>query len=68
VIVVQVKKGDRLRFLGRQVGMKDHVAEVEAVLGEDGAPPYRVRYEDGHEAVVVPESDCVVEPRGLRAS
>lgn len=64
MISVQAKEGDRLRFRGRRVGMKEHVAEVEAVLGQDGGPPYRVRYEDGHEAVVVPESDCVVEPRG----
>lgn len=60
---MQAKVGDRLRFKGRLVGMKDHTAEVVAVLGEDGQPPYRVRHDNGHEAVVVPESDCVVEPR-----
>jgi hypothetical protein len=60
---VQAKVGDRLRFRGRQVGMPEHVAEVEEVLGEHGEPPYRVRHENGHVAVVVPESDCVVEPR-----
>ncbi|WP_460546503.1 DUF1918 domain-containing protein [Glycomyces halotolerans] len=60
---MHAKTGDRLRFHGRQVGMKDHTAEVLAVLGENGEPPYRVRHEDGHEAVVVPESDCTVESR-----
>jgi hypothetical protein len=27
------------------------------VLGEDGAPPYVVRWEDGHESHVYPGSD-----------
>lgn len=62
MINVHAKVGDRLRFRGRQVGMPEHVAEVEEVLGEHGEPPYRVRYDDGHAAVVAPESDCVVEP------
>lgn len=65
---MQAKVGDRLRFRGRQVGMKDHTAEVVAVLGEDGQPPYRVRHDNGHEAIVAPESDCVVESRALRRS
>jgi hypothetical protein len=61
VDTVRAKVGDRLRFRGRVVGMKEHTAEVVAVLGEDGQPPYRVRHDNGHEAVVVPEADCVVE-------
>ncbi|WP_100444061.1 DUF1918 domain-containing protein [Glycomyces xiaoerkulensis] len=60
---MRAKVGDRLHFKGRQVGMKEHTAEVTAVLGEKGEPPYRVRHDNGHEAVVVPESDCTVESR-----
>lgn len=59
---MQAKVGDRLLFRGRTVGMKDHTAEVVEVLGEDGEPPYRVRHDNGHEAIVIPESDCTVQP------
>ncbi|THV42838.1 DUF1918 domain-containing protein [Glycomyces buryatensis] len=61
---MRAKVGDRLRFRGRQVGMPDHMAEVTEVLGENGEPPYRVVHDNGHEATIYPESDCVVEPRG----
>ena len=35
--------------------------EVIEVQGADGAPPYRVRYPDGHETVVFPGPDSTVE-------
>ncbi|SHG50986.1 DUF1918 domain-containing protein [Streptoalloteichus hindustanus] len=56
--------GDRLHVKGRHVGEKEHVAEVLEVHGQDGAPPYRVRYDDGHETLMYPGTDCVVEQRG----
>jgi hypothetical protein len=31
------------------------------VHGTDGAPPYLVRWEDGHESVFFPSSDAFVE-------
>jgi len=31
------------------------------VHGEDGAPPYLVRWSDGHQSVFFPSSDAVVE-------
>ncbi|SEG81186.1 protein of unknown function [Actinacidiphila yanglinensis] len=58
---MQANKGDRLRVHGRTVGHGDRLAEVEEVLGEAGEPPYRVRYDDGHEAIVAPGPDSVVE-------
>lgn len=54
--------GDRLHVHGRVVGTPDHTAEIVEVRGPDGAPPYLVRYPDGHEALVYPGSDAVVEP------
>ena len=35
--------------------------EILKVLGEEGAPPYLVRWEDGHEAEVFPGSDMYVQ-------
>lgn len=53
--------GDRLHVRGRTVGDRDHSAEIVEVRGPDGSPPYLVRYDDGHEAVVFPGADASVE-------
>lgn len=55
--------GDRLLLHGRIVGQHDRFAEVVEVLGVNGNPPYRVRFEDGREAVMSPGPDCVVQHR-----
>ncbi|MGW7354379.1 DUF1918 domain-containing protein [Streptomyces sp. NPDC054784] len=52
--------GDQLLVHGRTVGRNDQVAEIVEVMGPDGGPPYRVRYEDGHETVLSPGPDSVV--------
>ncbi|MFE7135131.1 DUF1918 domain-containing protein [Streptomyces sp. NPDC057638] len=54
--------GDKLLVHGRVVGQHDRVAEIVTVLGPDGTPPYRVRFEDGHETVMSPGPDTVVRP------
>ncbi|WHM39597.1 DUF1918 domain-containing protein [Streptomyces sp. BPTC-684] len=53
--------GDRLLVHGRTVGQHDRNAEVIEVLGPDGSPPYRVRFEDGHETLMSPGPDTVVQ-------
>lgn len=53
--------GDRLHVHSRAVGKEPQVGEVIEVQGSDGGPPYRVRYDDGHESVVFPGPDCTVE-------
>ena len=57
---MRANTGDRLLLHGRVVGQEDRTAEILEVLGTDGGPPYRVRYEDGHEAVMSPGPDAVV--------
>ncbi|WP_306337417.1 DUF1918 domain-containing protein [Streptomyces sp. KL118A] len=52
--------GDELVVHGRIVGQHDRIAQVVEVLGTDGGPPYRVRFEDGHETVMSPGPDTVV--------
>jgi hypothetical protein len=54
--------GERLLFHGKKVGSADHTAEVLQVRGDDGAPPYLVRFGDGHERLVFPGTDCQVLP------
>ncbi len=54
--------GDRLIVRGRHIGDHDRVAIILAIEGEDGAPPYLVRWEENqHEGVFVPGSDAVLE-------
>jgi hypothetical protein len=54
--------GDRLIIKGHHVGEPDRDAEILDVLGEEGGPPYRIRWEeDGHEGLFFPGPDAVVQ-------
>jgi hypothetical protein len=55
--------GDQLVQHGRVVGQHDKVAEITEVMGVEGTPPYRVRFEDGHEAVMSPGPDSEIRHR-----
>jgi Domain of unknown function (DUF1918) len=57
---MHANKGDKLRVHGRIVGQHDREAEIVEVLGANGDPPFRVRFEDGHETVMSPGPDSVV--------
>jgi hypothetical protein len=59
---MQARVGDRLCVHGRTVGQADHRVEIIEVRGAAGGPPYVVRHADGHQAVVFPGPDAVVEP------
>ncbi|GEB53406.1 MULTISPECIES: DUF1918 domain-containing protein [Streptomyces] len=59
---MQANSGDHLLMHGRVVGQNDREAEIVEVMGTNGEPPYRVRFEDGHEAVLSPGPDSVVTP------
>lgn len=52
--------GDRIQVHGRTVGAGEQQGEIVEVRGEDGTPPYLVRFSDGHEGLVFPGSDCEV--------
>jgi hypothetical protein len=53
--------GDRLHVHSRNVGTPDQISEIIEIRGEDGSPPYVVRHDDGHEALVFPGPDATVE-------
>jgi hypothetical protein len=55
--------GDTVHIHSRTVGSKDRFGEVIEVRGANGAPPYMVRFPDGHESLLYPGPDCVVEQR-----
>lgn len=51
--------GDRLVIRGHQVGEVARDAEILEVIGDDGRPPYVVRWEeDGHVSRLYPSSDA----------
>lgn len=53
--------GDRILVHGRTVGSGEQHAEVIEVRGADGAPPYLVRFDDGHESLMYPGADSEIE-------
>jgi hypothetical protein len=58
---MKASKGDRLVTHGRVVGEHDRVVEIVEVLGPEGMPPFRVRAENGHETIMSPGPDTMVE-------
>ncbi|MEX2464959.1 MAG: DUF1918 domain-containing protein [Gaiellaceae bacterium] len=59
---LRASAGDRLVIRAHYLGEPPREAEILAVLGEQGGPPYRVRWEDNsHESVVFPGPDAFVE-------
>ncbi|MGH3449547.1 MAG: DUF1918 domain-containing protein [Haloechinothrix sp.] len=58
---MQATTGDRILVHGRTVGSGEQHAELIEVRGEDGSPPYLVRFADGHESLMYPGADCEVE-------
>jgi len=55
--------GDRIVVRGHKVGEHDRDGEILEVHGEDGAPPYVVRWaSDGHTATFFPGTDAVIVP------
>ena len=54
--------GDRIIIKGHRVGEPDRDCLVLEVRDPEGGPPYRVRWgEDGHESLIFPGSDAVVQ-------
>lgn len=58
---LRAKCGDRLVIRGHHQGEPRQDGEILKILGAEGAPPYLVRWEDGHESEVFPGSDAFVQ-------
>ncbi|GAB2923003.1 DUF1918 domain-containing protein [Nonomuraea fastidiosa] len=59
---MHAKTGDKLVIHGNVVGQGDREGEIIEVRGPEGAPPYVVRFPDGHEQFVFPGPDAVIVP------
>lgn len=60
---MQASVGDQLHIHSRTVGQSDRIGEIVEVRGQNGEPPYLVRFSDGHETLVFPGADCVLEEK-----
>jgi Domain of unknown function (DUF1918) len=59
---VHASVGDRMMIRGHRVGDPGRDCEVLKVRGQDGGPPYVVRWGDsGHETLFFPGVDATVE-------
>lgn len=58
---MKAAEGDRIIIRGHTVESSDRHGQIIEVKGEDGAPPYRVRFDDGHETIVFPGGDFSID-------
>jgi hypothetical protein len=56
--------GDHVVVEGKTVDMPRKEGEVIEVKGQDGTPPYVVRWTDGHEGLVFPGPDAHIVSAG----
>ena len=61
---MQAKVGDHLVVDSNKVGSPPREGEILEVRGDDGSPPYVVRWDDGHEGVSFPGPDAHVTHAG----
>ena len=57
---MQATVGDTLVMHANHTGEPDRTAQILEVRGDGGAPPFLVRYDDGHEALVFPGPDATI--------
>ena len=60
---MRAKVGERILIRGKTVESPDRHGEIIEVRGSEGAAPYMVRFDDGHEALVFPGGDTIIEHR-----
>jgi hypothetical protein len=56
--VMRAQRGDHIVLAGGHVGQTVRDGEILEVRGENGAPPYLVRWSDGKEVLVFPGPDA----------
>jgi len=55
---MHAKAGDVLIVDGHTVGQQQRQATILEVHSPDGSPPYLVRWNDGHQALIYPGPDA----------
>jgi Domain of unknown function (DUF1918) len=65
---MEAHKGDRLVIDGEKVGQKRRTGEVVGAQGDPTRQRLWVRWEDGHESLLVPGPGITVERRRAKGS
>lgn len=60
---MKAEVGDEVVVRGRHTGDGDRAGVITEVRGQDGAPPYLVKWKDGHESTFFPSADTMVTHR-----
>jgi hypothetical protein len=60
---MQAQAGDELTVKGVHQGDEERHGTIIKVDGADGAPPYVVRWRDGHESIFYPSAGTVIQHR-----
>jgi hypothetical protein len=63
---MRAKVGDELTVKGRHQGDGERHGEIIQVDGPDGAPPYLIRWQDGHDSLFFPSSDAEITHHATR--
>ena len=63
---MQAQIGDELTVKGRHQGDGERHGQIIQVDGPDGAPPYLVHWQDGHDSLFFPSSDAEVTHHATR--
>jgi Domain of unknown function (DUF1918) len=58
---MRAQAGDELTVRGVRQGDEDRHGTIVKVDGPDGAPPYVVHWQDGHQSVFFPTSGTLVQ-------
>ncbi|MGB8020679.1 MAG: DUF1918 domain-containing protein [Candidatus Nanopelagicales bacterium] len=61
---MHAKVGDRIVLAGEQVDRPTRIGEVLEVRGAQGAPPYLVKWDDGHTGLLFPGPGSVLRVTG----
>jgi len=60
---MHARVGDQIRVRAHRIDQPDRCGEILDVRGEQGGPPFVVRWDDsGHADLFFPGSDAVIDP------
>lgn len=59
---MQANLGDRVLVSGTAAGGVEQEGEIVEIRGDEGEPPYLVRFDDGREALIFPGPDTDLRP------
>ena len=58
---MQAAVGDQVKIHSRTIDQADRLGEIVEVRGEQGGPPYVVRFSNGQQSLIYPGPDTEVK-------